>query len=95
MASFMPLWFASLLVAFPKSPVWVVLSLFPITSPVQTILRLGVSDIPVWQIMTNIGILVLSIIAGLVVSMKLFRMQMLMHGKRPRLSEIVRCLRDA
>ncbi len=95
MASFIPLWFASLLVAFPNSPIWVVLSVLPITSPVQVMLRLGVSDIPVWQILVSIGALVASIIAGLFVSTKLFRMQMLMYGKRPSLAEIARSLKNA
>ncbi len=54
MLGFVPLWFASLLMAFPNSSIWVVLSIFPITAPVQTMLRLGVSDIPAWQILTSI-----------------------------------------
>jgi ABC-2 type transport system permease protein len=95
LASFAPLWFSSLLITFPNSPIWVVLSVVPITSPVQTMLRLGVSDVPVWQIMISIGVLVLSIIAGLFISMKLFRAQMLMRGRRPSLAEITRSLRNA
>ena len=95
MASFVPLWFASLLIAFPNSPIWVVLSILPMTSPVQIMLRLGVSDVPIWQILISIGVLVASIIAGLVVSTKLFRMQMLMYGKRPSLAEIARSLKNA
>lgn len=95
LASFAPLWFSSLLITFPNSPIWVVLSVVPITSPVQTMLRLGVSDVPVWQIMISIGVLVLSIIAGLFISMKLFRAQMLMRGRRPSLAEITRSLKNA
>lgn len=95
MASFVPLWFASLLIAFPNSPIWVVLSILPMTSPVQIVLRLGVSDVPIWQILISIGTLVVSIIVGLFVSTKLFRMQMLMYGKRPSLAEIVRSLKSA
>jgi ABC-2 type transport system permease protein len=95
MASFIPLWLASLLIAFPSSPIWVVLSVLPITSPVQVMLRLGVSDIPVWQILISIGALVLPIAAGLFVSAKLFRVQMLMYGRRPRLAEIGRSLKNA
>jgi ABC-2 type transport system permease protein len=56
-------------------------------------LRLGVSDIPAWQIVTSIGLLVLSIVAGLYFSAKIFRTYMLMYGKRPRLAEIVRGLK--
>ena len=95
MLGFVPLWFASLLMAFPNSSIWVVLSIFPITAPVQTMLRLGVSDIPAWQILTSIGVLVISIVVGLFLSIKIFRMHMLMHGKRPGLAEIRLNLKNA
>lgn len=92
---FAPLWFSSLLFAFPKGSIWVVLTIFPITAPVETMLRMGVSDIPFWQIMTSIGVLVLSIIVGLFLSIKIFRMYMLMHGKRPGFRDIVHSLKNA
>jgi ABC-2 type transport system permease protein len=95
LSSFAPLWFSSLLFAFPDSSIWVVLTVFPVTAPVQTILRLGVSDIPLWQIMTSIGVLGLSIIVGLFLSIKIFRVYMLMHGKRPSLLEIIHNLKNA
>jgi ABC-2 type transport system permease protein len=92
---FAPLWFSSLLFHFPNSPVWVVLTIFPVTAPVQTMLRLGMSDIPFWQIATSIGVLGISIIAGLFLSVKIFRVYMLMYGKRPGFGEIIRSLRNA
>jgi len=58
-------------------------------------LRLGVSDIPVWQIFASIGVLVISIVGGLLLSIKVFRMHMLMHGKRPGIAEIRLNLKNA
>jgi ABC-2 type transport system permease protein len=84
-----------LLFAFPNSSIWVVLTIFPVTAPVQTMLRMGVSDIPFWQIMTSIGVLALSIIVGLTLSIKIFRVYMLMYGKRPGFAEIARGLKNA
>ncbi|MFC1922084.1 ABC transporter permease [Chloroflexota bacterium] len=95
LTGFVPLWFFGALISFPNSPIWVVLTIFPITAPVQTMLRLGVSDIPAWQIVTSIGVLVLSIIVGLFLSIKIFRMFMLMYGKRPGLTEIIQGLKTA
>ncbi|MCP4570796.1 MAG: ABC transporter permease [bacterium] len=95
MTGFAPLWFASLLFAFPNSPAWTVLSIFPVTAPVQTMLRLGVSDIPVWQIMTSIGVLALSVVVGMYFAVRIFRAYMLMYGKRPGIAEIVRSLKNA
>jgi ABC-2 type transport system permease protein len=94
MASFIPLWFLGLMAPFPNSPLWVVLTIFPITAPIQTMLRLGMTAIPPWQILTSIGVLVLSIIIGLYLAIKVFRMYMLMYGKRPGLREIYRNLKN-
>jgi len=89
-----PLWLSSLLMMFPKSPIWVVLTIFPITAPVQVMLRLGVSDIPAWELVASIAVLVLSIIGGLLLTTKVFRTYLLMYGKRPNLREIIRNLRS-
>lgn len=93
MMLFVPLWFAGLMISFPNNPIWVVLSIFPFTAPVQMMLRLGVSDVPAWQILTSLAVLVLSVIVGLSTSTKIFRMFMTMYGKRPSLAEMIRGLK--
>jgi ABC-2 type transport system permease protein len=93
LTSFIPLWFSSLLIAFPGSTIWIVFTIFPVTAPIQTMLRLGVSDIPLWQILASIGLLVTSVLAGMILSVRIFRRHMLLHGKRPGLGEIIRSLR--
>jgi ABC-2 type transport system permease protein len=95
LGSFVPLWLSSLNMFFPNSFIWVVLTIFPVTAPVQTMLRLGTSDVPPWQIITSIGVLALSIVVGLFLSIKIFRMHMLMYGKRPGLAQIIQSLEDA
>ena len=95
LAGFVPLWLVGALINFPNSPIWVVLSIFPVTAPVQTMLRLGVSDIPAWQVATSIAVLGLSVLVGLFLSIKVFRLFMLMYGKRPSLAEIVQGLKTA
>jgi ABC-2 type transport system permease protein len=93
MMLFIPLWFAGLMINFPNNPIWIVLSIFPITAPIQVMLRLGVSDIPVWQIVTSIVVLGFSVIVGLFFSIKIFRMFMLMYGKRPSIKEVIQGLK--
>ena len=95
LTGFVPLWLFSALINFPNSPIWVVLTIFPVTAPVQTMLRLGVSDIPAWQIVISIAVLGLSVFVGLFLSIKIFRMFMLMYGKRPGLAEIIQGLKTA
>lgn len=91
---FIPLWFMSLLMLFPNNPIWVVLTIFPITAPVEVMIRLGVSDIPAWQLAASIAVLVLSIIGILLLTIKVFRTYLLMYGKRPKFGEIIRSLRS-
>jgi ABC-2 type transport system permease protein len=90
---FIPLWFVALLIFFPGSPIWVVLSIFPITAPIQIMVRLGVTGVPPWQILVSIGVLCLAIVAGMSFAIKIFRLQMLKSGKRPRIAQIIRDLR--
>jgi len=90
-----PLWFMSLLMAFPNNPIWAVLTIFPLTAPAEVIIRLGVSGIPAWQLAVSMAVLVLSIIGGLLLTTKVFRTYLLMYGKRPGFGEIIRSLRSA
>jgi len=91
---FVPLWFASLLFVFPDSPIWTVLTIFPLTAPIAVMLRLGVTGIAAWELATSLAVMVLSIIGALLLSVKAFRVYLLMYGKRPSWGEIIRSLRS-
>jgi len=93
LAAVAPFWFVSLLMFFPDSPVWVVFSIVPFSAPVLMMLRLGLSDVPTWQLVVSMAVLLLSVLGGLWASAKLLRIYLLMYGKRPRLRELVRALR--
>ena len=89
-----PLWFSSLLFIFPNSPIWAVLTIFPITAPTATMIRLGVSDIPTWQLAVSIAVLALSVVLVMFLAIKAFRIYLLMYGKRPGWGEIISTLRQ-
>lgn len=95
MAGYIPLWTFGAFINFPESPAWIVLSIFPITAPVQTMLRLGVSDIPGWQMAASIGLLIITIAIGQYLSVKIFRTFMLMYGKKPQIRDIYRVLKSS
>jgi len=92
--AFVPLWFSSFLFIFPNSPIWTVLTIFPVTAPVTTMLRLGVGDIAAWELATSIAVLGHSAIGVLFLSVKIFRLYLLMYGKRPGFGVILRNLRS-
>jgi ABC-2 type transport system permease protein len=93
--TFAPFWFISLLLLFPNSPVWIVFSIFPFTAPVVTLMRLGLTGVPVWQLALSTAVLALSIFGGLLLAARLLRTYILLYGKRPKLGEIIRNLRSA
>jgi ABC-2 type transport system permease protein len=90
-----PLWFSSAIIAFPNSPVWAALTIFPLTAPVVVMLRLGLTDIPVWQIAVSIIVMIVVTIGLLLAAIRIFRVYLLMFGKRPRLGDVVRSLRSS
>jgi ABC-2 type transport system permease protein len=68
-------------------------SLFPPTAPIIMFLRMASQIPPVWQFAISIGLLMLSIWLVLWISAKLYRVGILMYGKRATLPELIRWLR--
>jgi len=93
MLVYVPLWFASFLFIFPDSPVWSVLTIFPVTAPIAVMLRLGVSGVAAWELAASLVVLVLSIILVMFLAIRAFRVYLLMYGKRPGIGEVIRNLR--
>jgi ABC-2 type transport system permease protein len=89
-----PLWFSSTLILFPDSPVWVALSIFPLTAPVVVMFRLGLTAIPAWQIVVSLLVMLLFTLAMLLAAVRIFRTYLMMYGKRPGLGVILRSLRN-
>jgi ABC-2 type transport system permease protein len=68
-------------------------SLFPPTAPIIMFLRMASEIPPLWQFAVSIGLLMLSIVGVLWFSTRLYRVGILMYGKRATLPELVRWLR--
>ena len=68
-------------------------SLFPPCAPIIMFLRMGSQIPPAWQILTSIALMILSIWGLLWFSSRLYRIGILMYGKRATLPEILRWLR--
>jgi ABC-2 type transport system permease protein len=88
-----PLWFASAIMLFPGNPVWVALTIFPITAPVTLMLRFGSTAVPAWQITASVIVLAVTIVGGMLLTVRVVRTYLLMYGKRPSLGEIIRNFR--
>ncbi|HUB52968.1 MAG TPA: ABC transporter permease, partial [Terracidiphilus sp.] len=92
-----PTWlsFALIVVIMNDSnSVWAVAaSLFPPTAPIVMFLRMASEVPPMWQFGVSIGLLILSIWAVLWFASRLYRVGILMYGKRATLPELMRWLR--
>ncbi|MGE0128576.1 MAG: ABC transporter permease [Blastocatellales bacterium] len=77
----------------PNSVAVTILSLIPFFGPSLMFLRIALGAAPVWQIAASIGLLVGTIIAITWVTARIYRVGVLMYGKRPTLPELVRWLR--
>jgi ABC-2 type transport system permease protein len=80
----------------PDSPVSVGLTWFPFSAPMIATLRLALSPpAPQWQIAVAAVIVAVSAVFLLWLGGKIFRTAILMTGKPPRPSEVLRMLREA
>jgi ABC-2 type transport system permease protein len=77
----------------PTSTTSVVLSEIPFFSPVLMSLRISLQTPPVWQIVLALVLLFLTTIGSIYASAKIYRVGILMYGKRPSLVEMFRWLR--
>lgn len=68
-------------------------SFFPPTAPVIMFLRMASEIPPLWQLAVSIALLVVSILAVLWFSTRLYRVGILMYGKRATLPELMRWIR--
>ncbi len=77
----------------PDSQLAVVLSMIPFFSPIIMFMRISVLMPPVYQIALSILILVLTILAMIWLAGKIYRVGILMYGKKPNLSELLKWIR--
>jgi ABC-2 type transport system permease protein len=77
----------------PNSVWAVAATLCPLTSPYIVLPRMGMETVPLWQIGASILLLILTIWAVLWLSSRLYRVGILMYGKRATIPELLRWLR--
>jgi ABC-2 type transport system permease protein len=73
----------------PDGPLAVTLSMIPGISPLIMFLRIVVLTPPLWQVALSVGLMVLGILAVLWVSARVYRVGILMYGKKPTFPELV------
>jgi len=79
----------------PSSPLSVVLSLIPFFAPILMYMRIVAQQPPAWQIALSIALLMATIYGAMVLCARIYRVGILMYGKRPTLPEIFKWMKYA
>lgn len=81
----------------PHGPIAVGFSLFPLTSPIVMMMRLpggiGYGGVPIWQLACSIAILICTFLGIVWLAAKVYRVGILMYGKKPTYREIFKWLK--
>ena len=80
----------SYVLANPSSPLSVGLSLFPPCAPLIMCLRMGIQMPPLWQLGLSVAFMVIAIYLVVWVASRIYRIGILMYGKRANLPEMIR-----
>jgi ABC-2 type transport system permease protein len=86
----LPLFFIQTLIASPNSTVAIFLSMFPLTSAVSMMSRIAVTNVPFYQMVISIAILLISVYLEIVLFSRILRVEFLMYGKKPNINELIR-----
>lgn len=87
--------FIMVVIRDPNGPLATWVSMIPFVSPIVMYLRIVVQTPPLWQILLSIGILAATIYGLVVLCSRIYRVGILMYGKRPTLPEILKWIKYA
>jgi len=79
----------------PESVLAVTLSLIPFTSPIAMPVRWAAGDLPAVELAASLVLLVVGIVVATWVAARIYRVGILMTGKRPSVRELVRWVKEA
>lgn len=67
-----------------------VCSFIPFTSPMSMFTRIAMSTVPTWEIALSVGILAVSVVGVGVLSARIYRLGVMLYGKKPNIAKIIR-----
>ena len=76
----------------PHGPIAVAFSIFPLTSPIVMLMRIPFG-VPWWQLIASIVLLIVTFIGMVWFAAKIYRVGILMYGKKPTYKEIYKWLK--
>jgi len=89
----LPYYFSYFIVTQPEGVFSRVLALFPLTSPMTVMMRLPAGTLPAWELALSLVILAGSTVFTMWLASRIFRIFLLMYGKKPSLRDIFKYVR--
>jgi ABC-2 type transport system permease protein len=83
---------SSSLLANPESPVGTFFAIFPLTSPIVIMVKTAIGA-PAWVILSSMVSLVLAFLGGIWLAGKIYRVGILMYGKKVNYKELLKWIR--
>ncbi|MCL2742205.1 MAG: ABC transporter permease, partial [Oscillospiraceae bacterium] len=77
----------------PSSPLAVFLSYFPLTAPMVMYMRIAISEVPPWEVALSVVTISAAILGVLWLAAKIYRMGVLLYGKKMRFKDMLSALR--
>lgn len=93
--TFVPAWLNSILLTAPNQTPAVLMSLFPLTSPIAMPMRLSATAVPFWQVGLALALGVVTAVGFLYFAARFFRSQTLLSGGGVNLRRIVQAARGS
>jgi ABC-2 type transport system permease protein len=67
-----------------------IVSIFPLTSPFTMAGRMIATDVPVWELALSIVLLIGTMVMGVLLASRIYRIGVLMYGQKPSFKEVFR-----
>lgn len=78
----------------PDSVIAVVSSLIPLTAPINMISRIAATEVPMIQILGSLALMIFTFIGLMWLAAKIYRVGILMYGKKPSYKELAKWIRQ-
>ena len=79
----------------PDAPASVALSLVPFFSPILMVVRAAATDVPFWQMALSLALLALAFVGTIWLASRIYRVGILMYGKKATFRDLARWVRTA
>lgn len=87
--------FNTMVMQSPNSTLSVFTSLFPLTAPINMITRISATEVPPIQIMLSLVLMVLTFFGIMWLAAKIYRVGILMYGKKPSFKELGKWIKQS